>query len=144
MLSKSLFGMIGTPYNALPAAVQAEVACRRTFSMTDALSGQISRMATWLTDDSARFAAVLCGGCGNGKTTLVKAFRNLLCYLNIPVPDSPLPYGRAMTEIYNVFDKSRAESNLFGLCRDEKTNAESEPTLQQNTIYTSNNESDYE
>ena len=76
--------------NALLAAVQAEVAYRRrTFSMTDALSGQIGRMATWLTDDSSKFAAVLCGGCGNGKTTLVKAFQNLLCYLNIPVPDSP-------------------------------------------------------
>ena len=74
--------------DALLAAVQAEVACRRrTFSMTDALSEQINRMATWLTDDSARFAAVLCGGCGNGKTTLVKAFRNLLGYLNIPIPD---------------------------------------------------------
>ena len=88
MLSKSLFGMIGTPYNALPAAVQAEVAYRRrTFSMTDALSGQIGRMAAWLTDDSARFAAVLCGGCGNGKTTLIKAVQNLLGYLNIPIPD---------------------------------------------------------
>ena len=75
--------------NALLAAVRAEVVYRRrTFSMTDALSGQISRMAAWLTDDSARFAAVLCGGCGNGKTTLVKAFRNLLGYLNIPVPDT--------------------------------------------------------
>lgn len=75
--------------NALLAAVQAEVAYRRrTFSMTDALSGQISRMAAWLTNDSARFAVVLCGGCGNGKTTLVKAFQNLLCYLNIPVPDT--------------------------------------------------------
>lgn len=49
-----------------------------------------------------------------------------------------------MTEIYNVFDKSRAKLNLFGLCQDEKTNAESELTLKQNTIYTSNNESDYE
>lgn len=76
--------------NALLAVVQVEVAYRRrTFSMTDALSGQIGRMATWLTDDSSKFAAVLCGCCGNGKTTLVKAFQNLLCYLNIPVPDSP-------------------------------------------------------
>ncbi|WP_337756025.1 hypothetical protein [Alistipes sp.] len=74
--------------NALLAAVQAEVAYRRrTFSMTNALSEQIGRMAAWLTGDSSKFAAVLCGGCGNGKTTFVKAFQNLLCYLNIPVPD---------------------------------------------------------
>jgi len=74
--------------NALLAAVQAEVEYRRRpFAITDALSGQIDRMATWLAGDSSKFAAVLCGGCGNGKTTLVKAFQNLLSYLNIPVPD---------------------------------------------------------
>lgn len=74
--------------NALLAAVQAEVAYRRrTFSMTDALSDQIGRMATWLMGESPKFAAVLCGGCGSGKTTLVKAVQNLLGYLNIPVPD---------------------------------------------------------
>jgi len=74
--------------NALLAAVQAEVEYRRRpFSMTDALSEQIDRMAAWLAGDSSKFAAVLCGGCGNGKTTLVKAFQNLLCYLNIPISD---------------------------------------------------------
>ena len=73
--------------NALLAAVQAEVEYRRRpFAMTDALSEQIDRMAAWLAGDSSKFAAVLCGGCGNGKTTLVKAFQNLLSYLNIPVP----------------------------------------------------------
>ena len=74
--------------DALLAAVQAEVACRRrTFSMTDALSEQIGRLVPLLTGESSKFAAVLCGGCGSGKTTLVKALRNLLGYLNIPVPD---------------------------------------------------------
>ncbi len=74
--------------DVLLAAVQAEVASRRrTFSMTDALSEQIGRMVPLLTGESSKFAAVLCGGCGSGKTTLVKAFQNLLCYLNIPIPD---------------------------------------------------------
>ncbi len=74
--------------DALLAAVRAEVACRRrTFSMTDALSEQIGRMMPLLTGETSKFAAVLCGGCGSGKTTLVKAVQNLLCYLNIPIPD---------------------------------------------------------
>ncbi len=74
--------------DALLAAIQVEVASRRrTFSMTDALSEQIGRMVPLLTGESSKFAAVLCGGCGSGKTTLVKAFQNLLGYLNIPVPD---------------------------------------------------------
>lgn len=75
--------------DALLAAVQAEVACRRrAFSMTEALSEQIGRMVPLLTGKSPKFAAVLCGGCGSGKTTLVKALRNLLGYLNIPIPDT--------------------------------------------------------
>ncbi len=74
--------------DALLAAVQVEVACRRrTFFMTDALSEQIGRMVPLLTGETSKFAAVLCGGCGSGKTTLVKAFQNLLCNLSIPVPD---------------------------------------------------------
>ncbi len=74
--------------DVLLAAVQAEVACRcRTFSMTDALSEQIGRMVPLLTGESSKFAAVLCGGCGSGKTTLAKAVQNLLGYLNIPIPD---------------------------------------------------------
>ncbi len=74
--------------DALLAAVQAEVACRRrTFFMTDALSEQIGRLVPLLTGESPKFTAVLCGDCGSGKTTLVKAFQNLLCYLNIPVPN---------------------------------------------------------
>ncbi len=74
--------------DALLAAVRAEVACRRrTFSITDALSEQIGRMVPLLTGKSSKFTVVLCGGCGSGKTTLVKAFQNLLGYLNIPVPD---------------------------------------------------------
>lgn len=101
--------------NALLAAVQAEVAYRRrTFSMTDALSDQIGRMATWLTGDSSKFAAVLCGGCGNGKTTLVKAFQNLLCYLNIPVPDS---HGKAfwlrLSDAREIADIARTDYPAF-------------------------------
>ena len=40
-----------------------------------------------LTGETSKFAAVLCGGCGSGKTTLVRALQNLLGYLNIPVPE---------------------------------------------------------
>lgn len=101
--------------NALLAAVQSEVAYRRrTFSMTDALSDQIGRMATWLTGDSSKFTAVLCGGCGNGKTTLVKAFQNLLGYLNIPVPDS---HGKAfwmrLCDAREIADIARTDYPAF-------------------------------
>ena len=101
--------------NALLAAVQAEVAYRRrTFFMTDALSGQINRMATWLTGDSSKFAAVLCGGCGNGKTTIAKALQNLLCYLNIPIPDSHgKAFGMRLCDAKEIANIARTDYPAF-------------------------------
>ena len=101
--------------DALLAAVQAEVEYRRRlFSMTDALSEQIDRMATWLTGDSSKFAAVLCGGCGNGKTTFVKAFQNLLSYMNIPVPDGHgKTYGLRICDAREIAGIARTDYPAF-------------------------------
>ena len=101
--------------DALLAAVQAEVEYRRRpFSVTNALSEQIDRMATWLTGDSSKFAAVLCGGCGNGKTTFVKAFQNMLSYLNIPVPDGHgKTYGMRICNAREVAGVARTDYPAF-------------------------------
>jgi len=101
--------------NALLAAVQSEVEYRRRpFFMTDAQSGQIDRMAAWLTGDSSKFAAVLCGGCGNGKTTFVKAYQNLLCYLNIPVPDGHgKTYGMRICDAREIAGIARTDYPAF-------------------------------
>jgi len=101
--------------SALLAAIQAEVEYRRRpFSMTDALSEQIDRMAAWLTGDSSKFAAVLCGGCGNGKTTLVKAFQNLLSYLNIPVSDGHgKTYGMRICDAQEIAGIARTDYPAF-------------------------------
>ena len=82
--------------------------------MTDALSEQIDRMAAWLAGDSSKFAAVLCGGCGNGKTTLVKAFQNLLSYLNIPVPDGHgKTYGMRICDAREIAGIARTDYPAF-------------------------------
>ncbi len=75
-------------------AIQAEVAYRhRTFCMNECLKEQIDQMAKWLTSDNSKFGMLLCGGCGNGKSTMVKAFQQLLNFLFIPNKTTGNPYA---------------------------------------------------
>lgn len=76
-------------YEYLLAANMAEVQFRhRRFIHTDSVEDQLRQMADWLTADSPKFGIVLCGGCGNGKTTMLKAIQNLLNHLNIRNPNA--------------------------------------------------------
>lgn len=70
--------------DSMKAAVMAEVERRQMkFAENEALDKQLSLMAEWLTTNDHRFCLLLCGKCGNGKSTLVKAFQNLLNLLGI-------------------------------------------------------------
>jgi DNA replication protein DnaC len=78
----------------LTASVKNEVEYRhRQFVMNDSVKTQVETMAEWLTSDSTKFGLLLCGGCGNGKTTLVKAFQQLLCCLNLRDEHHRCTYG---------------------------------------------------
>ena len=68
----------------LKGAIMAEVARRhRVFTDCDALASQLEQMAEWLTTSDRHFCLLLCGRCGNGKTTFVKALQSLLNYLDL-------------------------------------------------------------
>lgn len=72
----------------LLAGVKAEVERRdKTFIMSEALLTQTEQIAEWLTGDYSKFGLMLCGGCGNGKTTFVKAFQQILNKFEIKVDD---------------------------------------------------------
>jgi hypothetical protein len=43
----------------------------------------LAQMADFLTSGCSKFGILLCGTCGNGKSTLVKAFQSLLNTLNL-------------------------------------------------------------
>ena len=66
----------------LNAAYQAEVAYRGvTYRATEQTTSAIKQMATAVTTQSHKSGIVLCGTCGNGKTTLLRALQNALIYL---------------------------------------------------------------
>ena len=81
-------------YACLLAAMMAEVEYRhRIFCSNEYLEKQLCEMAHWLTSPSSHFGILLCGGCGNGKSTMLKAFQQLLNSLHIPKPDDDSTYG---------------------------------------------------
>lgn len=69
-------------YNMLLGAYEAEVVYRqRKFIMDEATKENIMKVAEFLTSGPGKFGFMLIGNCGNGKTTLLYAFQNLLNYL---------------------------------------------------------------
>ena len=75
-------------YNYLLASCMAEVEYRhREFIYNDEVKSQLNQMAHWLTSNDSKFGILLCGECGNGKSTMLKAFQQLLNHLEIPNPD---------------------------------------------------------
>lgn len=76
-------------YQLLLAAVKGEVEYRaRKFELTDAVKYYATTIAEMLTGDSSKFGLLLCGNVGNGKSTFVKAFQQLLNQLNLRCEDS--------------------------------------------------------
>ena len=81
-------------YACLLSATETEVVFRhRTFCTNEDLENQLHEMTHWLTSPSSHFGIMLCGGCGNGKSTMLKAFQQLLNSLHIPKPDNDGTYG---------------------------------------------------
>ena len=101
-------------YNCLLAATIAEVEFRhRSFYENNDNKAQLRQMADWLTSDSSKFGILLCGGCGNGKSTLLKAFQQLLNYLAIPMYDGQGDYGIQITDAKFVAHLARTDYSAF-------------------------------
>ena len=81
-------------YSYLLATIMAEVEYRhRVFCSNEDMEKQLQEMAHWLTTPSSHFGILLCGGCGNSKSTMLKAFQQLLNTLHIPKPYNEGTYG---------------------------------------------------
>lgn len=71
-------------HQLLMQAIRSEVQYRgKEFILTKELYTLTYNLSKWLTEDSHYFGYMMCGLCGNGKTTVVKALRTLLEKLNL-------------------------------------------------------------
>ena len=81
-------------FDSLMSAIKVEVEYRhREFVMNDELEAQIRHLSAFLTQENSKFGIVLTGGCGNGKTTIIKALQNLINTLRIPNPYNGKEYA---------------------------------------------------
>ena len=70
-------------------------------------------MANWITSESSKFGILLCGECGNGKSTLLKAFQQLLNFLAIPYPDGQGNHGIHITDSKYVAYLGKTDYKAF-------------------------------
>ena len=67
-------------------AVYAEVLfCEQKFINSEILMAQVDAIAGWLIGETSKFGLLLCGICGNGKTTFVRAIQQLINAIQLPV-----------------------------------------------------------
>lgn len=105
----------------LLGGVRAEVELRgKKFVVNDTLQAQAREIAKWLTADGPKFGLLLCGGCGNGKTTFVKAFQQIINALNMRVGDSIERYGMRIVnarELVRICRKDYEQWRELSNCR---------------------------
>lgn len=84
-INRFKFGMTATQaHDALFAAYKVQVNRRFIpFRMNDELERQITAVSEWMTNPEAKPWLMLCGKCGNGKTTMVNAYRSLTNVFNV-------------------------------------------------------------
>ena len=70
----------------IEAALRVEVEKRgNTFSDNDELQGHIVQIARMFTEPTTKYGILLCGGVGNGKSSMMYALQNLIRSLEIPL-----------------------------------------------------------
>ena len=104
---------------ALAISIEVEVMSRHgKFQLSRDVDDQISKMAQWLTQVDKKFGMMLCGGIGNGKTTMMKALQSLLNVMNFKKEQYSLALKiqntRTIMELYkkdypNYLNLSRCE-----------------------------------
>ena len=73
----------------IDTALRLEVADRgKVFIDSSELQGYILRIAELFTKPTAKFGILLCGGVGNGKSSMMMALQRLLLHLEIPLKDN--------------------------------------------------------
>lgn len=103
-----------TVYETLLACYQAEVCLRhRDFIPSEELDSQLSQIVSWLTNPQAKPWMVLCGKCGNGKSTMVKALRQLFSFYPQKDPRDNQQMGLVIKSAKDISLACREEGKDF-------------------------------
>jgi DNA replication protein DnaC len=87
----------------ITAAVKVDVESRhREFKMNESLMWQIDTLAQWLISETSKCGLLFCGGCGNGKTTFVRAFQRILNQAHIRDEFHQNYYGIEIVEAKDI------------------------------------------
>ena len=109
-----------TAAKLLESAVEGEV-CRfgGTFLYSEAVESQVRSLAVSLTS-GRRCGVMLCGLCGNGKTTMMRAFQNLLNVVRIPDSFHRNVYGMPIINAVHIAHLCRSNyDEVLRLCDHE-------------------------
>ena len=91
-----------TAAKLLKCAIAGEVSrFGGTFLYPDAVDSQVRNLAASLTS-GRRCGVMLCGLCGNGKTTVMRAFQNLLNVIRIPDNYHRTVYGMPIVNAVHI------------------------------------------
>ncbi len=101
-------------FDVLCACYLAEVRFRnRDFIFSEELSAKLKSVVFWLTNPSAKPWLLLCGSCGNGKSTMAKALRQFFKLFPVNDPRDNSPMTLVMTDAKTISSFCRAESKMY-------------------------------
>ena len=83
------------------------------FTYTCDLDEQLTQIARCLTGTSGKFGMILCGGVGNGKSTMMKAIQSLLNFMRIPTNYNHNVYGLRIKEAKSINEMALHNYNTF-------------------------------
>lgn len=85
----------------------------------NSISDYLDKIAEVMTTPSTRCGILLCGGCGNGKTTTMNAFLSVSKYLAPPGIDIESTSARRISQIAKDEETMRAAKGIKVLCIDD-------------------------
>jgi len=104
-------------YRYIMLSYETEVTNRYfTFKKSQELEDIVLTIAQWLTNEKSSFGLLLCGGLGNGKTTLMKAFQRLIRNFRI-VDEFNETYNLHIMNSTSILELSKEEKKFVEICR---------------------------
>ena len=100
----------------IEAALRIEVDKRgNTFSDSDELQGHIVQIARMFTEPTTKYGILLCGGVGNGKSSMMYALQNLIKSLKIPNNGNTTfdTWGMRVESAKFIYNQVKVDSQMY-------------------------------